>query len=182
MRQLRRLVEEEILHDQHVDLRERFLGVVQIGLGQERVLADHVHRPDVAGQAAFHHLGDDESGRAGRTDAPRALEPVECRGVVGAVAGQVRRNAAGVAAALHVVLAAERRDAAGRKSELAGDEREIQERVRVVDAVHVLRDPHAPDQARAGERRPRVPARRLRDVGGRHAGDRGGVLQRELAE
>ena len=48
----------------------------------------------------------------------------------------------------------------------------------VVDAVDVLGDAHAPDQAGAGKRRLRVPARGLRDVARGDAGDPLGVVQR----
>src|SRR2546422_8712701 len=87
-----------------------------------------------------------------------------------------RRDAAGVAATLDVVLAAQRGDAAAGKAHLASDERQVQERVGVVDAVRVLGDAHAPDQAGARERWPRVPARGLRDVARAHARHPFGVL------
>jgi len=43
-------VEEEVLHHEEVELVERLLRVVQIGLGQQRVLADDVHRARGAGE------------------------------------------------------------------------------------------------------------------------------------
>ena len=54
--------------------------------------------------------------------------------------------------------------------------------MRIVDAVGVLGDPHAPDQAGAGERRARVPAGGLGDVGGGDPGDRLGAVEGELGE
>src|SRR5204863_9096116 len=131
-----------------------------------------------AGEAALDHLGHDAPGAAGRSHAPRLLEARERVVDVMLVAGQVGRDAAGIAAALHVVLAAKRRDAAARTAYLAGHEREVQQRVGVVDAVDVLGDAHAPDQAGAGKRRLRVPARGLRDVARGDAGDPLGVVQR----
>src|SRR4029453_3672787 len=95
------------------------------------------------------------------------------------VAGQVRGNAAGVTGALDVVLASERRDAAAMEAHLARYQREVQERVGVVNTVGVLGDAHAPDEARAREGRTRVPAGRLRDVLGRNAGDARGVVRRK---
>ena len=69
---LGRLVHEQVLHDQEVELADRLLGVVQVGLGEQRVLADDVHRPDLAVEAALDHLGHDEAGAAGRPHAPGA--------------------------------------------------------------------------------------------------------------
>ena len=153
MRALRRLVHEEVLHHQAVELPEGLLGVVEIRLGQERVLAHHVHGADAAVEAALHHLGHDEAGRGRRAAAPGAREAVEARLRVVGIARQVGGDAAGVAAALHVVLAAQRRDARGGDAHLARGEREVQERMRIGGAVDVLGDPHAPDQAGAREGR-----------------------------
>src|SRR5436309_7977549 len=122
---------------------------MEIGLGEQGVLAYDVHRARPAGEAAFDHLRHDTAHAARRPRAPRRLELRERLGSVILVTGEVRRNAAGVAAALDVVLAAEGRDAAAREAHLARDEREIQERMRVVDAVDVLGDAHTPDQTRA---------------------------------
>jgi hypothetical protein len=152
--------------------------VVQVGLGQQRVLADDVHRPGPAREAALDHLGDDAPHAAGRSDAPGRLELGQRVVDIMLIAGQVRRNAPRVATALHVVLAAQRRDAAAGASHLSRHEGEIQERVRVVDAVDVLGDPHAPDEAGATKRRPGIPPRRARDVGGGHAGNTLGIVER----
>src|SRR5256712_12717827 len=57
---------------------------------------------------------------------------------------------------------AQRGDAAAGEAHLAGDERQVQHRVGVVDAVRVLGDAHAPDQAGARERRARGPPPRPR--------------------
>ena len=71
---LRRLVHEEVLDDEAVELAERLLRVVEIGLGEQRVLAHHVHRADPPVEAALDHLGDHEPGRGGRAAPPDALE------------------------------------------------------------------------------------------------------------
>ena len=63
---LRGLVHEEVLHDQTVELGDRLLGVVEVGLGEQRVLADHVHRADAAAQTRLDHLGDHEPRARGR--------------------------------------------------------------------------------------------------------------------
>ena len=177
VRVLGRLVQEQVLDDDHVELRQRLLGVVEVGLREERVLADDVHRADPPVEPGLDHVGHREPRLGRRPDAPGPLEQGQRLGRVGLVAGQIGRDAARVAAALDVVLAAERRDAGAGPAELPGHEREVQERVGVVDAVHVLRDPHPPDQARAPPRRARVPARGARDVGGGHAGQRRRALE-----
>jgi hypothetical protein len=103
---LRRLVHEEVLHHEAVELAESLLGMVEIGLGEQRVLAHHVHGADPAVEAALDHLGDHEPRRGGRPAPPDALEAVEAgRRVVG-VARQVGGDAAGIAAALDIVLPA----------------------------------------------------------------------------
>ena len=172
------LVQEEVLDHEELELADGLLGVVQVGLGQQGILADDVHRAGGAGQRALYDLGDDAAGAARRPHAPRLLEARQRLRHVVAVAGQVGRDAAGVAAALHVVLAAQRRDAGARAAHLAGDKREIEQGVSVVDAVDVLGDAHAPDQAGTGERGTRVPAGGLHDVAGGHARHPLGVLER----
>src|SRR6266699_3546616 len=76
-----------------------------------------------------------------------------------------------VAAALHVVLAAEGRYAGSREAHLPGRQGEIQEGMRIGGAIDVLGDAHAPNQTGAGEGRARIPSRGLGDSVGRHAGD-----------
>ena len=176
--ELGRLVHEQILDHQAVELAQGLVGVVEIGLGQHGVLPHHVHGADGAVEAAFGHLGDDEPGLARRPDAPRALEAREARRRVVSIARQIGGDGARVAAALDIVLATQRRDAGAREAHLTGGQREIEQRVRIGRPVRVLGDAHAPDQARAREGRSRVPARRPRDILSRHAGDLFGVLER----
>ena len=137
---------EEVLDHQEIELAERLFGVVEVGLREQRVLADDVHGARLAAEAPLDHLRHDTADASGRSHAPRRLEARERGGVVVRIAREVRRNAAGVAAALDVVLAAERRDAAAREAHLAGDEGKVEQRVGVVDPVRVLGDAHAPDQ------------------------------------
>ena len=179
---LGRLVHEEVLHHEPVELADGLLGMMQIGLGEQRILADHVHRPHVAAETRLDHVGHDEARRVGRPHAPRALELRQRLRAIALVAGKVGRDTARVTAPLDVVLPAQRGDSRAGKSELAGDEREVQQRVRVVNAVDVLGDAHPPHQAGAGERGPGVPARGLGDVPFRHAGDALGLLERERLE
>ena len=123
---LRRLVHEEVLHDEEVELVDRLLGVMEVRLREERVLADDVHGARRAVEAPLDHLGHDAPRRARGPDPPARLELRERVGIVRLVPGKVRRDAAGVAATLDVVLAAQRRDAAARNAHLPGHQREVQ--------------------------------------------------------
>ena len=70
------------------------------------------------------------------------------------VVREEHRDQAGVGSALHVVLAAQRMQPGARPADLAGDQRERDEAARIVGAVGVLRDAHAPEDDRrlgAGE-------------------------------
>ena len=112
------LVHEDVLHDEKFELLERLLGVVEVGLAEERVLPGDVHRLHAAFVYGRHHVGDDQTGIGReRLAAPGRLELGQGLFSDGLVAGEGVGQAAGVAAALHVVLAPERGDAgAGRPS------------------------------------------------------------------
>ena len=58
------------------------------------------------------------------------------------------RDEAGVGRALNVVLAAQRMQAGARAADLAGDQRQRDQAARVVGAVDVLGNPHAPEDDR----------------------------------
>ena len=93
---------------------------------------------------------------------------------------QEHRDQAGVGGALHVVLAAQRMQAGAGPADLAGDQRQRDQAARIVGAVDMLADAHAPEDdrrfcARIG---PRDLAQRLR----RDAADRLHLLRRELLD
>ena len=120
MSALGRLVKEEILDHEAVELAHGLLGVVEVGLGQQRILAHHVHGPDAAVEAALDHLGDHEPLLSWRPHPPGSLEAIEARrGVIG-VARQVGGNAARVAAALDIVLTAQGINPGCRLTDVAG--------------------------------------------------------------
>ena len=102
-----RLVQEEVLHDEEVERTQGLLGVMQVGLVEEWVLADDVERADVARGDALDHVGGAHPLRTRQDGLPRFLEARDGVGGVALVAGQGVGDTAGVAAALHVVLAAE---------------------------------------------------------------------------
>ena len=86
------------------------------------------------------------------------------------VVGQEHRDQAGVGGALHVVLAAQRMQPGAGTADLAGDQRQRDQAARIVGAVDVLADAHAPEDDRGARARidPRHFAQRL----GRDAADR----------
>ena len=100
------------------------------------------------------------------------------------VVGEEHRDQAGIGGALHVVLAAQRMQAGAGPADLAGDQRERDQAARIVGAVGVLRDAHAPEDDR------RLGARELARHGAQHVGldaaDRrhllGGVVLDALGE
>ena len=106
---LGRLVEEDVLHDDAFHLRQRFGHVLGVGVGLDDVFALAVQGLEFAIEGGFEHVGDAQARLGVQRHAPGALEQA-ARGGVGdvAVAGQLVREAAHVAAALHVVLAAQR--------------------------------------------------------------------------
>ncbi len=79
-------------------------------------------------------------------------EPLELGADVGVldrlVVGKDHRDQAGVGGALHVVLAAQRVQPGAGPADLAGDQRQRDQAARVVGAVDVLRNPHAPEDDR----------------------------------
>ena len=64
------------------------------------------------------------------------------------VVGVDHRDQAGIGGALHVVLAAQRMQPGAGPADLAGDQRQRDQAARVVGAVDVLRDAHAPEDDR----------------------------------
>ena len=74
VRQLRRLVHEQVLNDQKIQLAEFPLRPMQIRLAQQRVLAHYVHRVDLA-VYGIHHLRNRQPRDAGQgSAAPRLFE------------------------------------------------------------------------------------------------------------
>ena len=91
----------------------------------------------------------------GSSVAPHSASKLSLRaGVVDAPVVRIHhRDEAGVARALHVVLAAQRMQPGARPPDLPGHHRQRDQAARVVGAVDVLRDAHAPQDHRALRRR-----------------------------
>ena len=129
------LREDDVLHDEEVELREELARAIDVGLGLCRVLTDHVERPQLAALHPVEHLRQMPAvGRANR-HAPRLLEPRACLVVSLDVleARELVGDGAHVAAALHVVLTAQRVEPRAEAADVAAEEREVDQREDVVD-------------------------------------------------
>ena len=94
------------------------------------------------------------SPRFGGIVAPHAASKLRAQGVVLDVleAGQLVRQRAHVAAALHVVLAAQRLEPRAVAADVPDEQREVDQREDVVDGVVVLGDPERPADLRRSTR------------------------------
>ena len=59
--EVRGLGQEDVLHDEHLELRERLARVPRVGIGHRGVLAHDVHAADLAGVHRVHDLDDGQS-------------------------------------------------------------------------------------------------------------------------
>ena len=110
MRHLRGVGEEDVLHHQVIEAAQKTDSATLVRLAARRVLADDVERAEVAAIHRLEHLAQMPplpgwKGRA--TPGPRELV-VDLRVFEVLETGQARRNRAHVAAALDVVLPAQR--------------------------------------------------------------------------
>ena len=169
VRELRRPREEEVLDDQEVEPAEGLLDVVRVRVGDRRVLADDVERVERALGGGLQHLGHVQAARRREADAPALLERAPLGRIEDVLeAGQAERHRAHVAAALDVVLPAQGIEPGAETPDVAGEERQVDERVDVVDRVVVLGDPEGPaDDGAVGRR---VAARDPADLLGGDAG------------
>jgi hypothetical protein len=108
--------------------------VVRICVRLRGILADDVQARQLATVHRVQHLGQVPADVRLERHAPVALEPRAHLGIEKVLeAGQPVRNRAHVAAALHVVLAAQRIAARAPRPDVAREQREIDEREHVVD-------------------------------------------------
>ncbi len=169
--------QEDVLDDQELEVREEPDRPVLVGLGLDRVLADAVDRGQAAVLHRVEHPGQVEAPPGRHRDAPG---PVELRPDLVVLdmleAGQSIGQGAHVAAALHVVLAAQWADPAAVAADVAGEQGERDQGEDVVHAVVVLGDPKRPAEHRPG--RGRVGVGQLADHSGRDARLTLGVVER----
>ena len=179
IRHLGRPRQHDVLHDEEVELREELAGLGDVGLGLGRVLADHVEGAQLAALHAVEHLRQVPAVLGPDRRAPGRLE-AGARLVVALdvlEAGELVRDRAHVAAALDVVLAAQRVEPRAEPPDVAAEQGQVDQREDVVDGVVVLRDPERPADHAAVGARERV--RRLADHLGGNAGQPLALGERE---
>ena len=140
----RRLVEEEILHDDAFHRPQARSDVRRVGVRLGDVLALHVEPLERAVDRLVDHVGDAQARLVAERHAPHALERL-AGGVVRhmAVAGELVRERAHVARALDVVLAAQRIYADAFAADVSGRHGEIGDRHHRRRALAVLGDAKA---------------------------------------
>ena len=115
--------------------------VLRVGIGLHDVLALDVDAPERAIQRRVDHVGNAQAGLGIQRHAPLGLvDRAHRRDRDVAIAGQFVREAAHVAAALHVVLAAQRVHADATAADVAGRHRQVGERHHRGGALAVLGD------------------------------------------
>ena len=72
--QIRGLGQENVLDHQPVERRQRCARVVQVGVGQSRIFAHHVHTANLARDRRVHHFDDGETGLRIELRAPQFFE------------------------------------------------------------------------------------------------------------
>ena len=175
--ELRGRGQEDVLDDEVVQPFQEVPGMAGVGLGLGRVLADAVQRPQPAGLHRLEHLGQVHPRLRRDRRAPHGLEARPRLGVTEVVAaGQLRRDRAHVAAALHVVLPTQRDKARAVAADVPREERQVDQREHVVGSVVVLGDAQRP--ADLGPVGAAVGVRQFADQLGRDAGDLLGPLER----
>ncbi|MPL67272.1 hypothetical protein SDC9_12963 [bioreactor metagenome] len=172
---IRGLVQEEVVHDHAVHRREARRDVAGVGVGLQDILALDVNPPELPGHRGIEHVRDPQPGFGIERNAPGLLED-RPRGVVRdmAIARQLVREAAHVAAALHVVLPAQRVHPHALAADVAGHHREVGDGDDGGRALRMFG--HAKAVIDRGIGRGGIGARRLADRRRGHAGQRLGRL------
>ena len=159
------------MHREEFQLAEPVLGVGNVGVGDDRVLAHDVHAADPA--LLLHDLSDHQPlvEREGLRGHPPNLGVVRAdrRVFNRPIVGVHERDRAHVGGALHVVLATHRHHRRTPAADHAAGEHEIEERCDQVGAVGVLRESHRPQGAGLGT--VGIDLRRPPDALCRNAGD-----------
>ena len=168
MGELGGLGEEQVLHHEMVEAAQQVHRVFDVGLRLRRVLAEAVDGAQLAALHRLEHLRQVLAVARRHGGVPRRVE-LGARLVVDDVleAGQAVGDGPHVAAALHVVLPAQRVQPAAGPAHMAAEEREVDEREHVVDAGVVLGDAERP--AHLGAVGAGVGVSEGADVVGRHA-------------
>ena len=171
------LGQEQVLDDEEVEALEQVDRPLLVGLGLDRVLADAVDRGQVAALHRVEHARQVPAALRRDRHAPLGVELGPQRVVLDVLEPrQAVGERAHVAAALDVVLATQRVDAAAVAPDVAGQQHERDQGEDVVDRVVVLGDAERPADHRP--RRGREGVGQLADGLGRDAGLALGVLER----
>ena len=129
--------------------------VVQIGVTHGGVFSHDVHaanlvRIGVIGQGLVHDLYHGVTRLLVKRRVPKLFKPIVSLWIGNAlVVGEHHGNEAGIAGPLHIVLTTQWMQTRTRLANLTGDRDQGNEAARVVSAVHVLADAHAPQNHRA---------------------------------
>ena len=154
------LRQEDILNDQVPQTSQQLDRMLLIGLRLRRILADDVERVELFAIDRREHVGEVPAVLLWQRGVPGALELCTVRRVLDVLAARkLVRNRTHVAAALHVILSAQRTEPAAVTPDVAAEQREVDQRANVVDGVVVLGDAERP--AELGARRFRVRVREL---------------------
>ena len=146
---------ENVLHHQMFQTRQRVARMVQVGVAHGRVLAHDVHAANLVRVALGRHylVHDLDHGVAGlviQLCIPKVFKP-GMRGLVRhtLVVGEHHGDQSRVAGALHVVLTTQRVQASAGLADLPRHGTQRNQTARVVGAMHVLANAHAPQNHRA---------------------------------
>ena len=149
--EIRGLGEEDVLHDQAFELRQRLRAHGCTSGSDIAGFSPMMYMPRILPACTASMISTTvRPGLWVERRAPQLLELLARVGVVDAlVVGIHHRDQPRVGRALHVVLAAQRMQARAGPADLAGHQRQRDQAARVVGAVDVLRDAHAPEDHRA---------------------------------
>ena len=141
--------EEDVLHHQMFELRQRSAGVDLVRIGHRGVLAHDEHRADAASEDRIHDLDDRQPALPIERAAPGILIGVmEVRSLDGFVIGIKHRDQPGIRGALHIILSAQGMQARSWPPGLASGKRQRDQAAGVVRAMNMLRNAHAPEDDR----------------------------------
>ena len=164
--------QEEVLDDEMVEPGEEAHRALLVRLRLRGVLADDIHRAQLAVLHRLEHAGEVQPALRRDLGAPHGLELRARDRILDVLEpGQLVRDRAHVAAALHVVLAAQRLQPGAEPADAADEQREVDEREDVVDRVVVLGDAERPAQLRV-----LGAPERVRELADRRRGDAGDAL------
>ena len=159
-----RFMQKQVLDHEKVELLQRRLGMVQVRLREQRILPGNIHGPDAALVGLLHHLRDNQPRLRGHRRAPDCLKGFHYLRRELLVPRQAIGNAAGIAAALDVVLPTQRGHARARLPELSSGQCEVQQGMTGMRPVDMLRHTHAPDKTRSAKGRACVEPRGLPNI------------------